>query len=251
MKFTFIGTGTAAPISSLRPSSIYFEFEDLKGLLDLGAGAVHGMAGYGIDPMHVSNVFFSHYHSDHVSDLIMLLHSNNATPGKVRHGTLNLYGPPGLQKLADTITGLFPETVPEEYEMNIQEENSEKAVIADGVTVRCFPTGHTSNSIAHRFAYRNKFFVYTGDCAFSSGLCGFCEGTDALITECSYADDRRTEDHLCVQETARLAEKAGAKKLIIVHRYPDTAAENIIPEIKEIYTGLVYIPSEGETLLFG
>ena len=251
MKFTFVGTGTAAPSGQLRPSCIYFDFDGFTGLLDLGAGAIHSMASMGIDPIHIGNVFFSHYHSDHVADLIMMLHSNNSTPGKIRTKALSLNGPVGLQRLVQTVMEQFPETVPENYEVNVVEEKPAGfSVHTSGIRVSCCKTGHTEYSIAHRFQSPDRTFVYTGDCAFSSDLCDFCRGADVLITECSYTDDCRTEDHLCVHETALLAKNAGVGNLVIVHRYPETVKTDIIPELKEIYAGHIMIPSDGEEIFF-
>lgn len=250
-EFTFIGTGTAAPVENLRPSSIYFQMESLTGLLDIGSGAIHSMAGFGIDPIRIQNVFLSHFHSDHVSDLIMLLHSNNATPGKIRKDLLDIYGPEGLQKLLDTLMQLFPETQPETYTLNIHPVNEKEAVSPDGkISVHCCKTGHTSYSLGYRFEGNGSSFVYTGDAAINRELIAFCTGTDTLITECSYLDEFRTEDHLCPKDTAQLASLAGVKRLIVVHRYPQTAKADILSLIKEAYEGEIFIPNEGDTLRF-
>ncbi len=251
MKFVFIGTGTAAPSAILHPSSVFFDLDGFSGLLDIGAGSIHRMFEMGIDPMGVENVFLSHYHSDHVSDLIMFLHSNNATPGKVRTRPLNLYGPAGLKRLTETLMDLFPETVPEDYQLNIFEVTGQgTAVPAPGISLRCCRTGHTDYSLGYRFSAPGGSFVYTGDCAYSSTLAAFCQGIDVLITECSYTDENRTEDHLCVSEAAKLAASSEAGNLVIVHRYPYTAEQDISLEIRKICGVPLFIPSEGETLLF-
>lgn len=246
MDFTFIGTGTAAPKADQRPSCVYFRTESLSGLLDLGAGAVHSMAGIGIDPMEIENVFFSHFHSDHISDLIMLLHSNNATPGKVREKPLNLYGPRGLKALTDAILQLFPETVPESYGLFVNETGPDEVIRIGDARVSCCRTGHTDYSIGYRFELQDGTFVYTGDSAYSKTLAGFCRKTDILITECSYTDECRTCDHLCVSEVGRLAKEAETRQLIVVHRYPQTAGTDILQEIREFYAGPVCIPDDGD-----
>ncbi len=251
MRFSFVGTGTAAPADGMRPSCIYCEMGAFSAVLDLGSGAVHTMCGLGIDPINLENVFFSHFHSDHASDLVMLMHSNNATPGKIRMKPLNLYGPKGLDRLVNTVMDLFPETVPEKYTLNIFEENPDgEEYYVSNVRVTSHLTGHTANSIAHRFESGSKTFVYTGDCAYSSALCYFCKGADVLITECSYIDASRTEDHLCVMEAAMLAEKAGTDKLVITHRYPVTARIDIEPEMRKHFSKKIYFHADGATLVF-
>ncbi len=252
MRFTFIGTGTAAPSALLHPSAVCFDLDGYIGLLDIGAGAVHRMFSMGIDPIDIENIFLSHFHSDHVSDLIMLMHSNNATPGKTRQKPLNLYGPAGLKYLAETLNDLFPETVPENYELNIFEITGRGPVSpAPGISLSCCKTGHTDYSLAYRFFSGDRSFVYTGDCAYSSALTDFCKWADVLITECSYTDESRTEDHLCVSEAGAFAKEAGVGNLVITHRYPRTAEQDIASEIGEQYKGSLFIPSEGDTLSFG
>ena len=250
MQLTFLGTGTAAPLFGRRPSSILLKKGDFTGLLDIGSGAVHSLAATNVDPINLNALFISHFHSDHSADMIMLLHSNSATPEKIRTAPLKIYGPQGLRTFVDGILKLFPETEPETYFLDLK-ENPQNEKIISNMKVDCFRTEHTVNSIGYRFRINEFDFVYTGDCAFSMELIRSCTGADMMITECSYADRKATADHLTPAYAAELAKKAGVKDLIIIHRYPQTLEEDVEHEISSIYSGNLFFPQDGQMISFG
>jgi len=50
---------------------------------------------------------------------------------------------------------------------------------------------------------------------------------DIAILECSHADEHAVEGHLSPSISARIAEKAGAKKMVLTHFYPDALESDI------------------------
>jgi ribonuclease BN (tRNA processing enzyme) len=53
-------------------------------VFDLGSGAVRGMLRWGLDPLAVDRIFFTHFHSDHTVAVVPLLFSINHGAQKQR-----------------------------------------------------------------------------------------------------------------------------------------------------------------------
>ena len=248
-KLIFLGTGTAAPLDSMRPSAIYFQTEKMEGMIDFGSGSYHRLTRFGIDPKKLNHVFLSHLHSDHVLDFILFLQSNNASFAKRKNTPLHVYGPSGLGSFIQNIHFLFPETIPEDYEI-IPHEEPKRLSINNICVIDSCKTGHTNNSIATRFEFNDLNLVYTGDCVISESLSVFSKGADYLITECSFTDTTKEPDHMNPDSVARLASTANPKHLFIVHRYPMTLLEEISKEISQTYHGEISLPFDCEEFSF-
>jgi ribonuclease Z len=70
--------------------------------------------------------------------------------------------------------------------------------------------------------------VYSGDTAFSEAVAEAAKGADLLIHEGTFDASRKAEaqerKHSTVEDAARVAKQAGARKLVIIHispRYSD------------------------------
>ena len=70
---TLLGTGTCQIEHNRRASSVLIELEGLPVLFDCGHGVVQRLLEVGIRHRDVEHVVLSHFHPDHVSDLVPLL----------------------------------------------------------------------------------------------------------------------------------------------------------------------------------
>ena len=108
-----------------------------------------------------------------------------------------------------------------------------------GFEVLSLPVPHTSRSLAFRVGASSSgtSFVYTGDTGFAPELAEFAKDCDVLISECSFPEGEGVEGHLTPSEAGRMATLAGARKLVLVHFYPEVLATDIVSQCRKTFEG--------------
>ncbi|HET8910410.1 MAG TPA: ribonuclease Z [Ktedonobacteraceae bacterium] len=104
---TLLGTGTCQIESNRRASSVLLRLGGLPILFDCGHGIVQRLLDVGIIPNELEHVVISHFHPDHVSDLVPLMQAGAWSPRNPRNRDLHLYGPPGIKSLIDKLFDLY------------------------------------------------------------------------------------------------------------------------------------------------
>ena len=93
MKLQFLGSGGSSLSAKRACPSILV---DESVILDIGPGSVINLRRTRIDLEHLSTVFISHCHADHVSDLIPFLWTVQIDG---RKNPLKVVGPPGFKSI--------------------------------------------------------------------------------------------------------------------------------------------------------
>src|SRR5271154_600996 len=88
----FLGTSAARPTVERNVSSVAIVREGETLLIDCGEGTQRQMMRYGIS-FALSDILFTHYHTDHILGLIGLMHTMQLGG---RTEPLRLFGPKGL-----------------------------------------------------------------------------------------------------------------------------------------------------------
>src|SRR6266496_5907560 len=104
---TLLGTGTCQIEFERRASSVLLELGGTYVLFDCGHGVVQRLLEVGVQHNQVNHVVLSHFHPDHVSDLVPLLQAGAWSRSNPRGTDLHIYGPPGVQKLIDGLVSIF------------------------------------------------------------------------------------------------------------------------------------------------
>jgi ribonuclease BN (tRNA processing enzyme) len=200
-------------------------------LLDCGPGSVRALAGIGdagVGVESVRRVVFSHYHPDHCLDLFALLFARRS-PFLAGVPELELIGPVGLRRLLDGGARLFGGWV-EPVGASVVELGVELEADADGLTrvergdlrLTAVPNGHTPQAVSWRLDLPGASLAYTGDTPEHDGVADLARGVDLFVAECSFGDDAAVEGHLTPSSAARMAARAGCRRLVLSHFYPDT-----------------------------
>lgn len=257
---TVIGSGTLLP-SSARSSSAYHLALPSAGpvqgdsskrsrsiLLDCGNGTLHALARHRVDWEAIDVVLITHYHGDHVGDLVALL---AAWRFQGRTRPLTLLGPSDFRDFLEALASVHGPWVSEPgfpLQVVALGPNGSWSDAQDSLRVESFPTPHTDVSICVRLSGSWGTLGYTGDTGPSDSVAGFLTGCDVLLAECALTDPPRFEGHLTPASLVSLAAQARPSLLVVTHVYPPTEPHLIVEEVGRRWGGRVEAAHDGMTL---
>ena len=210
MQCRVVGMMGGFPAKDAPCSGYLIEQDGFKLLLDCGSGVAQGLQQY-VDINEIDHVVLSHYHYDHYSDVgVMLFARLVNTMLEKADRPLTIYG---LES--------------EEMKRRVEEvphskfvPYDERSVLQIGpFQVEFQKNIHPVETCAIKVSTDEKSIVYTADTSFTEDLVEFAKGTDLLISECSFYEgmDGTSSGHMNAQEVGILAEKSGAKEVLLSH----------------------------------
>lgn len=259
-----LGAGSALPRVGFGCAG-YALVEDASGakrggatLLDCGPGTVRSFASVGIELTDVRRVVLSHYHLDHCLDLFALFFARR-NPALKDRPTLDLHGPPGLERLVrESPAGLGkhardPDARLHEHAPQADESADERAAFeADGRRFTCVRNGHADVAVSWRVDDpRGWSLTYTGDTNEDPRVARLARGCDLLVAECSFLEEEATANHLTPGGAARLASEAGVGMLLLSHFYPQTSPAEARARAARVFPGRVECAHDGYVLPLG
>ncbi|MBW2028663.1 MAG: MBL fold metallo-hydrolase [Deltaproteobacteria bacterium] len=241
MKLIILGTGTGNPsIDRASPSLLLYARSEIT-VLDMGPGTMRQLSRVGINHERIAQVFITHFHPDHTADLIHFLFATKDPSTLENRRPFTITGPQGLGTFIEALQRAYGKWIDvpssimliEEMSIDTPEERHYK-----NFRVYARHTRHTPHSLAYRIeGPRGQTFVYSGDTEFCDELVSLAQDCDLLILECSFPDDQPVEGHMTPSEAGRVATLAGARKLLLVHFYPEALATDIANSCRKTYTG--------------
>ncbi len=250
MRLTILGSGTGW-ITKERSSPAYLLSKDFFHLLlDIGPSTLKQLYKLGFSLNDIAGIFISHFHPDHISDLIPFLFATRYKLGYNRKEGFILIAHKNFAEFYENLKTAFKQWIcpPEDlfqifliekedfYEFNLGPFKAK--------TVKVF---HNPESLAIRLETAEKSIVYSGDTGFSEKLIELAKGSDFLILECANSLDFSVEIHLGPQDIAQIAGLAKPKRLLLSHFYPHS--ENPPLEmIQKYYEGEIILARDFLTL---
>ena len=86
---------------------------------------------------------------------------------------------------------------------------------------------------------------------FLRGIVELAKGADLLILECSFPDDEAIAGHLTPSEAGEIAARAGVKRLVLTHFYPEILTTDIEAECRKTYQGDLLLATDLMSLSVG
>jgi ribonuclease Z len=186
--------------------------------MDIGPGSLRNLR-ISANPSLIRQLFISHLHADHISDLIPFLW---AVQIDGRQEELTMYGPPGfketfhrLQECMGTPLDFF------KFPLSIHElEFGEKiGSVSTCATIHSIPT------LAFRVdSASGRSFCYSADTAYCPEVVKLAKDVDLFVHEATFLEDQAAIAHLTRHSTARVAGQVGreaaAKRLVLFHIPP-------------------------------
>jgi ribonuclease Z len=161
----FLGTSASRPTVERNVSSIALIREGETLMFDCGEGTQRQMMRYGIS-FSLSDIFFTHMHADHILGVTGLLRTL-ALQG--RTDAMNLYGPPGSEKMLWRAITLGSEK--QHFPINVLELTPETPLKRHGYSVIPFTVEHGDRSaIGYHIAEETRLGRFNPDKAREMGI---------------------------------------------------------------------------------
>ncbi|GCE05729.1 MBL fold metallo-hydrolase [Dictyobacter aurantiacus] len=186
---TLLGTGTCQIEYERRASSVLLELDQTHILFDCGHGIAQRLLEVGVLHHQLSHIILSHFHPDHVSDLIPILQAGAWSQRDPRSSDLHIYGPEGVQQLIDGLMRIFgPRSFQQPgYQVRVHEITDEHFSIEDYhfESLSLPPAGNHGL----RFQWGEKTYAITGDSHFHEQEINLLRGSDLAIIDAGHISD--------------------------------------------------------------
>lgn len=200
----------------------------------------------GIHPTSVHSVFLTHFHPDHIADLIPLLFTRNYT-AELYEKKLTIYGPTGLVHFLRTMAAAYGEWLNDIVDQSVEVIELKEGIFElDRLILRILSVNHAPESIGYRFESAAGTIAFTGDTGYSLNAAKLCRDADIAVMEC--AAMQRGGNHLCPEEVAEMALLSQPAQLLINHCYPEVVTTDPVVRINAIYSGKVMRAYDGQVL---
>jgi ribonuclease Z len=235
---TILGNSSASPAPFRHQSAHVLNVREQFFLIDCGEGTRAQMLKAGISPLKIKAVFITHIHGDHHYGLAPLI-SSLGLAGK--QTPLKIFGPPALGRLLDFFQYEFGQPVSFELDFTPVDTTAHQKIYENAsMEVFTVPLRHRTPTAGYMFiekadgqGHEPRSYAYLSDTMPSPKAAEIVrefapKGVDILYHEATFADaDRRLAretGHSTAVQAAKIASKAGAKRLILGHfssRYKD------------------------------
>jgi ribonuclease BN (tRNA processing enzyme) len=254
---TIIGSGTCMPLPHRKAPGNLVSDGNTHFLVDSGPGTLQSLAAQGFDTQKLCGVFYTHFHSDHIGDLVNIItwlwvracvKKHNDTPDQLN--TFTIHGPIGLIEYVKNLTryAFIPPLLPF---VKLVEIIPGQELSIGSINATTYKVPHTAESIGYRFAFSNgKTLAISGDTAYGNEVVDLISNVDVAVLECSYDDEyyektKHEVNHLSPTTAAHLATQAQAKTLVLTHLYPSADAIDIAAIAQKSFDGAVVTARDG------
>ncbi len=243
LRLHFLGTGSILPHPERSCSSILLETPKERILIDIGAGTLRRLADEGIDIHSITYIFITHFHPDHVADLIPFLFALRNSREEER--MLRVWGPRGFLNFMRGLETAYGRWVQNPMENIKYYELKRRLLDFPGFRLIWNRVIHKNESVGFRFEMGGRIIAFSGDSGYCSELIRLCREADIAVLECSHADEYAVEGHLSPSLAAKIAQEAGVKQLILTHFYPDALESDLKSVAQKYFDGEIHLAYDG------
>lgn len=243
-----VGSGTGVPSLRRAAPATCVRYNNYTLLLDCGSGTLRQLLKVGISADKIDAIFLSHFHPDHVGDLVPFLFATKYNLGYQRTVPFTILAHSRFTGLYEALKSAFGHWVaPPSDLMQVKELEADtgEIIFPGGLKLSFSLVPHTPESLAVRIdAEDGRSIVYSGDTDYSAGLVQLAMRADLFICECSCPEGMKVEGHLTPSLAGRMAAEAGCKRLMLTHLYPICDDSNLIEPCRRHYDGELIIAED-------
>ncbi|ELZ83085.1 ribonuclease Z [Haloferax elongans ATCC BAA-1513] len=248
MRVTFLGTGSAMPVSGRGQTGLLLESETNAVLVDCGSGVLERLAETKVGYEGISSVLLTHHHLDHVSDLMPLIKAR----WLAGEDDLEIVGPEGTEALVEGLLDVH-DYMKGKLDLQIREVGPHEFGIA-GFDAMGYEVRHSISTLAYRFTNEKgeKDFVFSGDTEAFEGLVEFADGASVLVHDCSFPDDIEVSNHPTPSALGGVLSGSDIESVYLTHLYPhaDRVTDELVESVKTHFDGDVAVAEDGMVLEF-
>ena len=238
---TILGSGTCVPSLQRSSCSVLMQIGTARLLFDSGPGTIRRLLEAGTTIFDLNYIFYSHFHPDHTAELVPLIFATKYPDGDRRQSRLTITAGRGLAHFfagLKAVYGKWIELAPGLLDFVELDNRSKDSINFRGFAVESAPVDHNPESIAYRITSADgSTVVYSGDTDYSENLIALATGADLLICESAQPDSLRVKGHLTPSLAGEMATRAGVRKLVLTHFYPDCENTDLVAECRQTYGG--------------
>lgn len=249
MKLTILGSGTGIVTARRGSSGYLINIYDKTLLLDSGSGTLRKIAEVPSSFKDIDYAIYTHYHPDHVVDLISLTFALRI-PSNYKSKDLTVIGPAGMKEFHNNLTIAFNKLIePRGYNLTIKELSGD-CLELENFRLKSSLVKHNDNSLAYRIESKDgKSIVYSGDTDYCESIIDLARDVDVLLLECSYPKHIKVDGHLNSSLAGRIARKSNCKKLVLTHFYPICDDYDILGQCREEFSGEIVLAEDLMTIV--
>lgn len=211
-KITLLGTGTCQLQPNRMASSALMEINGLRVLYDMGRGVCQRLLDLKLKQDDLEHIIISHFHPDHMSDLITYLHAASWSKIDPRTKDLNIYAGPGIKKQMAKLIALFSDLLNDKYKVKVQTIKSKNFSIKKQKfsLIKLTHPGDVIDNYGLKFSFKNKSYAFTADADLNAETIRFLSKVDLAVIDAG---------HIIDEQIVELAVKSQAKKIVCSHLY--------------------------------
>lgn len=230
MKLTILGNNGPFPAAGGACSGYLVRNGKTNILIDCGNGVLANLQKF-IRFEELDAIILTHLHSDHVSDMQVLKYAVQIKRKRMQMDrVLKVYAP--------------PEPAEEYKRLDVQDAFSLGTIAADSVLkigdikLTFAQMVHPSMDFAVAMECNEKKFVFSGDTSWTEEINGFSRGADLLMLDAGLLEKDYTEGapHLTASQCGAVASKAGVKRLLLTHFWPEYDVKELLEEARRKFS---------------
>jgi len=245
MKITILGSGTCVPSAKRSSAAILVSSGDKDILLDCGPGTLRRLAEIDADLNRISAIVVSHFHIDHIGDLVPFVFSSKYNPDHPRKNPLKIIASPGIKLLYRHLAAAYgSQVIPDKFNLEFIESRNDKIQFFPW-TVVTKKVIHSENSLAIKLRDQNgRSLVYSGDTDYCAALVDLSRSCNLLVLECAFPEGHKKNGHLVPVDVGRIANACQPGKLVLTHFYPICENYDILSQVKCTYSGEICLAQD-------
>jgi ribonuclease BN (tRNA processing enzyme) len=241
IRLTILGSGTCVPSLSRSACAVRVEAGGHTLLIDSGPGTMRRLLEAGTTIFELSHLLYSHLHPDHTAELVPLLFATKYPAGEGRSTPLMVVAGRGFRDFFERLRqayGGWIDIGSDRFRVVEMDTRGRDGLDLGGVRVQTAPVEHNPESIAFRLTVPGgKSMVYSGDTDHSEALVDLARDTDLLVCESAFPESHKVRGHLTPAQAGEIARRAGARRLVLTHFYPQCEAADIAAECRRAWAG--------------
>lgn len=233
MRFTVLGSGTTFPDANRGPAGFLVQADGAAFLVDGGSGTLQRCMRAGVDPRELTAHFLSHWHPDHMADLVPLLFTFRVADRKAPYP---IHAGAGFLDILDGLEQTFGKWLkfgPRGATVHELSIRGPDVVQIGGLTVRSRPANHSAGALHFRFEADGVAVVFSGDTGPSDGLVELARGADLLVCECAGSDEKPIEGHMTPTSVMKVVQAARPREVWLTHLYPHVVPEQAVARVSQ------------------